>query len=339
MNKYNSDNIQSIELLEKYFLINWHVTGWCNFNCPYCINRALEGKYIPEENVIELAKHINKFLNEEVPLNRKIQIRLIGGEPSFYNWPKILDNIDRLDRITMVTNFSKNNDFFKEMYEYCYSRNTFFYLICSWHEEAKNFKEKFIDLHRWICEREQRRRKFQYPQLMLLADKDFGWHTINQYKDYGISKIRLSIMRDENQNHIKLSDDQLNIVKQWNDEYEQNTNEIYIRKGWVGQKGFKVTFKDGSYEYFINQSHLTNLMEDGFNPQDFYCTSGIDTLTCLPDGNVTLNKCDFLKDKIYGNFYKDNIKLPKCGLKCNLNKDGANKKCPLCFATSVYKNS
>lgn len=237
----------------------------------------------------------------------------------------------------MITNFSRDNNFFKELYEYCYSRGIFFYLICSWHEEAKNFKEKFVDLHNWICERPQRSKRFQYPQLMLLADENFSQETLDQYTQHGISKIRVSIMRDANQNHIKLSDEQINLIKDWNDLYEEKTNQIYIRKGWIGQKGFKVSFNDDTFEYFINQSHLTNLMEDGFDPQDYYCTSGVDTLTCLPDGMVTLNKCDYLKDIPCGNFYEDNVKLPERGIICKLNSDGGCRKCPLCFATSVYR--
>lgn len=338
-NKYNSENIKSIELLDKYFLINWHVTGWCNYHCPYCINKALEGRYIPEEKVLELAEHMNKFILEQVPSDKKIQLRLIGGEPAFYDWIKILDKFERLDRITMITNFSKDNQFFKDLYEYCYSRKIFCYLICSWHEENLNFRDKFIELNNWIKEPYQRNRKFQYPQLMLLADKDFNEETLNQYTKYGINKIRVSIMRDVNQNHIKLTQEQLDLIENWNNGYEERTNKIYIEKGWVGKKGFKVTFNDGTEEFFVNQSHLTNLMDDGFNPNNFRCTSGKDTLTCLPDGKVTLNKCDFLKDKVIGNFLQDNVKYSATDVICNLNSDGSGiKKCPLCFATSVFRN-
>ena len=337
MNKYESSNIKSIELLDKYFLINWHVTGWCNYHCPYCINKTLEGKYISQAEVMDLADHLNTFINTKVPKEKKVQIRLIGGEPSFYNWMEILDRIDRLDRITMVTNFSKDNNFFKQLYEYCYSRHIFFYLICSWHEANLNFTNKFIELNNWIKQPEQRNRKFQYPQLMLLADKDFNEQTLKQYIDNGISKIRVSIMRDSNQNHIQLTKEQLDLIDSWNKTYEDNTNKIYIDKGWVGKKGFKVTFKDESVEYFVNQSHLTNLMEDGFDPQGFECTSGPDTLTCLPDGKATLNKCDFLKDAIIGNFYDDSVNYTSNNITCNLNCTGTNKKCPLCFATSVFR--
>ena len=337
MGRYSSDNIKSVEMLDKYFLINWHITGWCNFHCPYCINNEFSTKFTSNETVFKIADKINEYINTNLR-NKRVQLRLIGGEPTYYDIPKILDRIEHLDRLTVVTNFSRDNEFFKNLYEYCGKRNIYFFLICSQHEEHPNFLGKVSELTQWCRETHDRRMVFKVPQVTLLADSNFSQATLDNYLKAGIKKIRISIIRDEDQNHESLTKEQLKLVYAWNKEYEENNQKIYEEKN-MSNKGFKVTFKDNSVENFVNATHFTNLIEDGgLDPSNFYCSSGITNMVIMPNGDIIINKCDYWKDVKWGNILQDNVKLPDKCMLCPIIKSEHKTKCTLCSGVNLFRS-
>ena len=336
--KYISNNIEAVEMLDKYFLINWHITGWCNYHCPYCINREFGTTYTPKDQVEKIAEKINEYINKNLN-NKRVQLRLIGGEPTYYNIPKILDKIDHLDRLTIVTNFSRNNNFFKELYQYCAKRKIYFFLICRQHEEHPNFVEKFKELTKWCRSSSYHRKNFKVPQAIILADQNFSEKTIEEYTSEGIEKLRISILRDNNQNHELLNDHQLELVKNWNKHYEEHNQSIYLDEGIEKNRGFKITFKDGSTEYFVNATHFTNLISDGgLDPTGFYCSSGITNMVIMPNGDIIINKCDYWKDIKWGNILQDNVKLPEKCMLCPIIKSKHKTKCTLCSGVNLFKN-
>jgi len=337
MGKYSSENIKSVEMLDKYFLINWHITGWCNFHCPYCINNEFSTKFTPNETVFQIADKINEYINTNLK-DKRIQLRLIGGEPTYYDIPKILDRIQHLDRLTLVTNFSRENKFFEDLYEYCAKRNIYFFLICSQHEEHHNFLEKISELTKWCRATHDRRMVYKVPQVTLLADSNFSQKTLDEYLAKGIKKIRISIIRDADQNHEVLSAEQLKLVYDWNKQYEESNQKIYEEKN-MSNKGFKVTFNDNSVEYFVNATHFTNLIEDGgLDPTNFYCSSGITNMVIMPNGDIIINKCDYWKDVKWGNILQDNVKLPEKCMLCPIIKSKHKTKCTLCSGVNLFKN-
>lgn len=333
---YKTEDIVSIEMLDQYFLINWHITGWCNYHCPYCINQEFNTSFTPEEQIYKIADKINDFINTS-NINLPISLRLIGGEPTYYDLPKILDRIEKIDRITLVTNFSRSNDFFKEMYDYCFKRKIFFFLICSWHEENTNFIDKVAELTQWCrATKERRMNNYIVPQITLLATSDFSQETLNQYLEKGLEKIRISIIRDENQNHLRLTQEQLDLVYDWNAKYERKNKLSYIKKN-KKDKGIKVTFKDGTHHIFVNATDFTNNIEDGgLCPDNFTCTSGTTNMVIMPNGDIIINKCDYWKDIIWGNILKD-FHLPTSPLPCKINQNGEHKKCTLCSGVNLYR--
>ena len=59
---YKNDDIKSITITKDYFMINWHVTGWCNFHCPFCYAEPLRTKWLDENVVYNNAKLLNNFI-------------------------------------------------------------------------------------------------------------------------------------------------------------------------------------------------------------------------------------------------------------------------------------
>ena len=324
MSKYTTDNIDSIITLTPYFLFNWHVTGWCNYNCPYCINRKWKCGWIPEEKKIEEAKKINELIKKS-DIKDKISFRLIGGEPTYYNWCKILEYIERIDKIVLVTNFSRELDYFKEIYAYCKKRKIRLFLGLSKHDENKNFDEKAIELTKWCKEN-----GYAAPQITIVAGEDFDPNYVKYLNQNGITRVRVSLLRDMDQAN-KLSQELRDTVYEFNRIHE-------IDRGNYRQ--FEVTFRDGTKEQFCCASDITNLMDEGgFNPEGFYCSSGPTCIAILPNSDVVRNKCDFLKDQVLGNLLTDDIIIPTNPVLCQINKKfgTTDRCCTICSGSNFIR--
>ncbi len=332
---YKNDNIESIVQTKDYFMICWHMTGWCNYHCPYCIAEHLRTDWIPEDKIIENAKHLNNFIQKNIPEDRKIVFKLSGGELSFLNLKKILDNITRLDKVILASNLSQNLEFYYEMEDYFFERNIQYMLLCSWHAENKNFKEKFIQLTNWC--RQHSKQKFNYkdPQLAIVVTPEFNFNVLEEFKEHDIWRIRLTRQRLSTQKNRDLSDDILQRIKEYNDYYDSRA--ITSPNSFC----YKVTFKD-SERRFACASNLTNFLDNnGFVPDNYYCTAGIDSLALMPDGTVSLARCDYLVNNILGNIKDWNsIEMPKTPVKCQLNANNQlkDKRCDLCAGTKLFRH-
>lgn len=254
-----------------------------------------------------------------------IAFRLIGGEPSYYNWPKILNYIERINKIVIVTNFSRELDYFKELYQYCRERNIKLFLGCSKHDENPNFEEKVIELTKWCKEY-----GYSEPQVTVVADDSFSEDYFNFFAENGVKRVRVSLLRSQEQSNSMLEETR-NKVLACNRIYEKNRSNY---------RQFEITFMDGTKEQFCAASDITNLMDGGgFNPEGFYCSSGPTTIAILPDSTVVRNKCDFLKDDPLGNLLTDDIEIPKESVLCQINKKfgTTNRCCTICTGTNFIR--
>ena len=342
---FKNSDIVSINNSTNLFLINWHVTGWCNFHCPFCYAEPLRTKWLDENVVYNNAKLLNNFILDKL-YDKDICLRLVGGEISFYDIPKIINNITakQLKKVILITNFSRDVDYYKDLELYFASRDIQFILICSLHDEAINFKSKFLELFNWCEERRNEIRKtfdplkykkFQAPQVTLVVTPDFNLNTYYDFKKSGIDRIRLTRVRGEGCRNEKLSDELLKFIEDANKDYESNYSNI---KG----RAFNVTFNSGEVKSFTSASNLTNFLdEDGFIPDNYYCSAGLNSLAIFPNGDVSLARCDYLKDKFIGNLKEyQNIKLPTEPVLCKLNNsDTYDKRCDLCSDTNIWRTN
>ena len=332
---YKNDDIKSITITKDYFMINWHMTGWCNYHCPFCIAAKMQTKWIPEDVMIEYAKNLNLFINKNLS-HKQTEFKLIGGEVTFFNLERILDEIEHINKIVLVTNLSRPLEYFYSFEHYCKKRDIQLVLICSLHDENKEFEEKFLTLTEW-CRQQRLVYKYRYykdPPLTLVVSPEFDTSLVDHYRDLGIWRIRLTRVRAQTQQNEDLPEDILNYVYNYNQFYEEQA-------GLKGQT-YKITTLDGKETNFICASNFTNYLDkNGFVPDNFYCTAGTTSLALLPNGNVTLSRCDYLLDKSLGNIKDwDKITLPKSPVLCKLNSNtNGEKRCDLCAGTNLYRSN
>lgn len=329
MQNYINKNIRSIVLTQKEFLFDWHLTDWCNYNCPYCIYCNKNGKSLfnKEEALIPIARKINEFILNKLDDERQITIRLIGGEVTYYNLINIMSQIEKVNKVILITNFSRDLEYFYDLELYFKSRGIKFILICSKHAENINFDKKFIELTKWC-----KNNRCIEPQATVVVTPSFKPEDIDFLRSNGIWKIRLTRQRDDNQNNVELSKDILNFISEY--------NEMYEKRVWRLGQLHRVNFSDGTYKDFICASNFTNFLdENGFIPDGFICDIGKSCISVDYKGDVTLTRCAYLKDKVIGNILNwQDIELPTEGIECHLNGNGSRiKRCDLCAGVNIYK--
>lgn len=328
---YKNSEIQSIVCSKNQFLITWHMTGWCNYRCPYCIAKSFQTKWIEEEKIIEIADNLNLFINEFKQKDR-VCLRAVGGEITYYNLPKIFDHIKHIDKVNIATNFSRDIQYYKDLIKYFKHRNIMLILTCSMHEENTEFKEKFIELTKWC-----RENKYRDPHSMIVVQQGFEISELNDYLKEDVWKIRLSRCRNnDTMANEPLNEETLDIIQKYNDYYDTRVNKGLKNKA----QSWNITFNDGKVLNLGSGSDLTNHLDNnGFIPDNYYCTVGINSMVILPDGRVTLSRCDYLKNKIIGNIFDyKNIEFPSEPIVCHLNgNEDKNKRCDLCAGSNIYR--
>ena len=325
MDYFKNSDILSIEYTRKVFRVKWRLTGWCNFHCPYCINKGNSensGEWNTNDILIERAKKINKFLKES-NIRYPLHLNLIGGEVMFLDLIKILSNIDNISNLNITTNFSRDLEYFKTLFNWSRANKIKLFINCSWHEESKNFKEKFIQLTNWC-----RNNKFSLPRAsFVITDKVNLDELLSGYKDAGITKIVLQKVKDNSTDII------FDVLNSKNEATILNSNRSYEKIN-TQPKDYKVTFKDGSVEEFTSISNfLTRLDAGGFIPNGYRCSSGLNGILINWDGQVYRTNCIELENRPIGNIDTDVIRLPKEYYICN-NKE---TRCCLRNGSSVYK--
>ena len=327
MTKFKTENIKSIIRLKNEFLISWHTTGWCNFHCPYCVDGRDKTPFTKPELITDIAKSINKFIINNIPEDKKVRLRLYGGEPSYYNWIEILDEIKHLNTLVLPTNFSRDINYYKDLYDYCKSRNVLLVLNCSKHAEAVNYDNKIIELTKWCLDK-----KYMTPILTFVVNDNFNFKQLDYLKDNGIDRIRLTLERDLFGKWLPVSNNTLNLVREYNETYENK----------FSGKTLKIIFTDNTSSEFTNTTDFNNLMSDGgFNPDGYLCDTGMNNIAIWENGDVCYNRCELYRDKIIGNILTDDIKLNDKPIICTLNKsfNTTEMKCHLCHNNTIWKNN
>jgi len=129
----------------------------CNYNCSYCFQKTdkldkaeidykklfffLEKKFIPE--FLKIKKNQDYFL----------KLNILGGEPSlksikfyeefFKKISKILKNHFKKIKIIFLTNFSKPNSYYKDIYTLCKKNNLDLLIVATIHEEFMTLQKGF----------------------------------------------------------------------------------------------------------------------------------------------------------------------------------------------------
>lgn len=312
---------------ETVFKLGWFVTTWCNYRCPYCLQKHDKAAWIPEETIMKMADKLNELIIQNSI--RNIELKLIGGEVTYYNIPKILDRLSNIKKLILVTNFSRDLEYFKDLYKYCYDRHIAVLLICSKHDANKHFDEKLIEFTKWCIDNH-----YSMPQLSMVVDNDFDYSVVDYFKSNGVTNIKLVLMKISNSLNTVLSEENAKKL------------EFYSKKPNTSAT-FRIVKFDGTEVYLSGNADITNQLDkQGFIPQGFKCNAGKHTLYVRPDGNVYKICCKYLStneetsnEKRIGNLLLDDVILINNAedIECKLLDEVPHARCTLCNGNSVYR--
>lgn len=324
MSLYKNEEIKSIEYQRDLFRIKWRLTGWCNYKCPYCIdryNKEENGKWNKMELLLKRAENINNFLVRN-NITDPIHLSLLGGEVTYLDLKSIILKIKNISHINLTTNFSRKLDYFQDLFIWCKANGIKLFINCSYHEQSNNFQEKFLELTNWC-----KINHFSTPRLSRVIVDELNINDwIKPYIDSGIDKIMLTKNKDaENDIFNNLNSSQQSDSESLAKMYEDNKKR---------PKDYKITFKDGSELYFTSISHfLNNLDNNGFIPNGFICNAGFSNILINWDGKVYGSHCFELMNKPLGSIDDNLLSLPKEKYYCN----NPNIRCCVRNGTSVWR--
>jgi len=300
------------------FEVKWHVTNWCNYRCPYCIQGSHKGiKWLPEEVVIERAKNLNKLLKEK---NKWISLQILGGEVCFYNWPKILNEINNVKLVFITTNFSNKLEYFKELYDYCASRGIYLKLLCSYHETGDSFFEKILELSYWC-----REKHYRCPSLTFVVNNDFDFSPFFKFPELcNLGKDFCNMEIHEIRRAVDL-----------NEEVKKKIKEIRNLPPTWEKVQLDIKIPTSNWQFGIDKEHIMCPPSDVFRELEdhhlkgsrYYCDAGINSFSISYNGNIS--RCDNTSGVI-GNI--DELKLDKLTTsRCDSNS------CLLCQAVNLQR--
>lgn len=129
----------------KAFTLSWQMTEWCNYRCHYCYQNGSVRKWIPYEEICETADKLNQWFNN---LKCNISLHLVGGEVTYYDLIDLLNNhltSNYLKKIILITNLSRDLNYFTSLFEVIKSRGMDLTLVASFHEDYMEQNKDFFD--------------------------------------------------------------------------------------------------------------------------------------------------------------------------------------------------
>lgn len=291
--------------------IDWHITDWCNYSCPYCI-QTIDHHYAsqPYESQ-ELVEKYAKCIREKIK-GRYIHLSLHGGEISQYDLLSIcrilFENNNVVGTVNLTTNLSAPIEKYISFCEQNYGDKIKFKIVSSYHWTDL---QKYIDKAKILAK--------NYKSFMVVSvvhDKI----TLEQMKvvaeTFKENKIPFKFTHgripNANGKLYKISDECLEYLEKINSEFKIDNA--------------KLIYSDGTTKVFKSRSNLlnqvaTDLNLDGANFKGMYCFSGT---IIYPSGKVYCGSCPDRKKMYKGLITDPNVSLSPtkeiCGGKgfCNL---------------------
>lgn len=316
MINYKNTDLDYIKFNNNTFYVKWCITRWCNFNCAFC-NFKKDNFLFSQDEINEQAIILNNLLSDKI--KKDFKLKFIGGEPCVYDLTQILDRFTiSIKSISIVTNFYRELDYYKDLYLYCNKKHIEFLLSCSWHDQNKKFDSKFYELTDWC-----RENNLKDPGVIFVLRNESDCKLIEKYKKDNIKRISILLERDKYGKVINRPD----MIKYFND---FNSNKLNLRTG-------KYSVSINHKEVICNSlSWLTNLLEEGgFVTEGRLCDAGINSIVINPDGKIYRDSCRYLyenDDLLIGNINEKVLNLPTEPLICRINtyKNNKDVRCILC---------
>lgn len=133
----------------------WKLSYACNFDCPYCIQHTaskltFSKAYSTQVELEERAKIISSKLSEEQ--RRRTMFVLSGGECTLFELTSII-KILRVPKVRIITNGSRDSDYYKNLYDVCRQNGTELSISMSVHktqQDLNTYIDKISELKKYM---------------------------------------------------------------------------------------------------------------------------------------------------------------------------------------------
>lgn len=318
------------------FYLQWSLTTWCNYRCPYCCQYEDKTKFTPEQTIINRAKKLNELL---IKSGKKcVSLSLLGGEITYYNLIAVLDEFTLpICEVLIVTNFSQNLDYFKELYRYCRKREIQLQLLCSYHEIGDSFFTKYLSLLEW-CVAEV----YPLPVITFVMDNDFDFTIFDRFdlpksllnfnlKQYGPLQLTVTLTPEVQK--------KLDLLLENRHKWDNNKLILpYLRRRKNGQlwwtsikEKFSISYENGDTKNIENLKDLLFMSPDIIRDKTKYCSAGLSGVYVCED---YIYRCSQLAGNPIAKLSDDELSLtrPTSNFICRA------EQCNLCSNANIYKN-
>ena len=267
--------------------IDYLLTFRCNYDCSYCISHDINHPYLKKssDEIIEALNFIFKQY-----LNKKIKLRILGGEPFVYkhfiNLVNELSNNDFL-QIVIITNLSISE---KTLHKLKVCKNIF--ISSSYHPEYSNNKD-FVNKMKYL----QNNGFKTSCSVSIHPDEKYLKNSIYVLENLkgNIFPNFLSSMTESNINVFGKSYTYSEKIKSAIKKYDN-----------------KVHSHDFKYEYIDKTSEIFSISDITINNRDNFkgllCKAGHDKLHVNERGDIFPAACFLNTRVILGNMFKNTFK-------------------------------
>ena len=293
--------------------IDYLLTFRCNYDCSYCISHDTNHPSLqrsPNE-IIDALTFIFKQYS-----NKKIKLRILGGEPFVYkyfiNLVNELSNNNFL-QINIVTNLSVTE---KSLEKLKVSKN--FLIAASYHPEYSNNKD-FVNKIKYL----QNRGFKTYCSVSIHPDEKYLKNSLYVLENLTgeVYPNFLSFMQESNVNIFGKSYDYSKKIKTAIRKYDNR----------VLSHNFKYEYIDKTSEIF-SISDITINNKDNF--KGLLCKAGHDKLHINERGDIFPAACFLNTRVILGNMFKNTFKRPTSYVTCPF----TSCKCTTDLTLTKFKN-
>lgn len=281
-----------------WFVVNWCLGNFCNFECSYCPDVLHNGtKRWPEPDVIK--NFITKV--KQTHPDKKLYFEFTGGEVTLY---KHLIDIcqfcsDNDVKVGLITNGSRTLRYWEQNKKY------FDHVCISFHPEfadEKHFVEVVKLLHNDIR---------THVNIMMSPDKfEYCYSVANKIKDLGnISMALQPLIHDFGDKLFDYNEFQNNILEK---QHELITKHIKFNRSFDYYRGAMKMI--GPEKTRVQSAHKF-ISEKQNNWFGWDCYAGVEQLIVDMDGSIYRGWCKV--GGLIGNIADTNLQLPTKPISCN----------------------
>ena len=305
--------VSTVEKANYDLVIDYLLTFRCNYDCSYCISHDINHPYLKKssDEIIEALNFIFKQY-----LNKKIKLRILGGEPFVYkhflNLVNELSNNDFL-QIVIITNLSISE---KTLHKLKVCKNIF--ISSSYHPEYSNNKD-FVNKMKYL----QNNGFKTSCSVSIHPDEKYLKNSIYVLENLNgdIFPNFLSSMTESNINVFGKSYTYSEKIKSAIKKYDN-----------------KVHSHDFKYEYIDKTSEIFSISDITINNKDNFkgllCKAGHDKLHINERGDIFPAACFLNTRVILGNMFKNTFKRPTSYVTCPF----TSCKCTTDLTLTKFKN-